>query len=266
MSPEVAGVIFDLDGTLTAPGAISFDQLRTRIGMPSSGSILAWIAANARDSAEQAHMEALVWEEERLALDRMRLGGGFADLAATIQDRGASLRTAICTRNNGEALEAFDALLQRSGFPPSTELFQVQIARSHHSPHLDRRIENKPSHEPVHEIIRCWDLTRVYAPIVAHEHDQPSHRELLFVGDDIDDCLSARRAGVRSGWIRHGQPFSERPAEDRAEDRAEDPAEDQAEDTAEDPAEHPEMTRTADLRFSDLSEVATVLSRQLRSG
>ncbi|MDA7650683.1 hypothetical protein N8607_00105, partial [bacterium] len=233
MSPAVAGVIFDLDGTLTAPGAISFDRIRARIGMPTKGSILAWIAVHAADAAERARMEALVWEEERRALDRMKLGAGFASLAATLQARSPSLKTAICTRNNGEALEAFDALLQRSGYPSSAALFHVQIARSHHSSHLEREIENKPSHEPVHEIVRCWDLAHVYGPVIAHEHDTPRHGELLFVGDDLDDCLSARRAGVRSGWIRHGQRSGE----------------------------HPGVARATDLRFDDLSQVAAVLSR-----
>lgn len=237
MSHLIAGAIFDLDGTLTAPGAICFDRIRTRIGMSTPGSILAWIAENARDGSERAEMEALVWEEERLALERMELGPGFSALVAAITGRGASLSTAICTRNSGEALEAFDALLQRSGHPPSAEVFHVQIARSHHSSHLQREIENKPSHEPVHEIIRRWNLTHRFAPTVAHEHDEPLHEAVLFVGDDVDDCLSARRAGVQSGLIRHGDRGPEKPS----------------------------LARAVDRRFDDLSEVAAVLSRPLRS-
>lgn len=237
MSPRYAGVIFDLDGTLTAPGAIRFDRIRARIGMPSSGSILAWIAAHARDDTDRTRMEAMVWEEERIALERMELGAGFAALVAALEARGPSLDTAICTRNNDEALEAFDRLLRGRGYRPSAELFRVQIARSHHSPHLDRALENKPSPEPVHEIIRRWDLGEVFPPVVAHEHDPPRHEAVLFVGDDVDDCLSARRAGVQSGLIQHG----ERPAED------------------------PRLSRTVDHRFDDLSQVAAELSRPLRS-
>ncbi|GEM_PF-879606 len=238
MSPPLAGVIFDLDGTLTAPGAIRFDRIRARIGMPTSGSILAWIAANARNGDERERMEALVWEEERVALERMELGAGFTALIAALEERGPSLDTAICTRNNHEALEAFDRLLRRSGFRSSEQLFRVQIARSHHSPHLGRELENKPSHEPVHEIIRRWDLADHFPPVVAHEHDAPIHESVLFVGDDVDDCLSARRAGVRSGLMRHG----ERTPED------------------------PRLSGAVDHRFDDLSEVAAALSRPLRSG
>lgn len=237
MSPRFAGVIFDLDGTLTAPGAIRFDRIRAQIGMPSSGSILAWIAANARDGAERARMEAMVWEEERVALERMELGVGFTALVTALEERGRSLDTAICTRNNGEALEAFDRLLQGRGFQPSGELFRVQIARSHHSPHLDRELENKPSHEPVHEIIRRWSLDDVFPPVVAHEHDEPLHETVLFVGDDVDDCLSARRAGVQSGLIRHGGRSDE----------------------------DPRLSRAVDLRFDDLAQVAAALNRPLRS-
>lgn len=238
MTPPIEGIVFDLDGTLTAPGAIRFDRIRARIGMPTSGSILAWIADHAPDPAERARMEAVVWEEERLALEHMELGPGFAALAEALRARGSTLDTAICTRNNGEALEAFDRLLQGSGFGPSAELFRVQIARSHHSPHLGRELLNKPSHEPVHEIIRRWDRADTFPPVVAHEHDPPLHRAVLFVGDDVDDCLSARRAGVRSGLIRHG-------------DRG---------------AEPPRLARAVDHRFDDLSEVAAALSRQPRSG
>ena len=84
MSPAVAGVIFDLDGTPTAPGAIRFDRIRERIGMDGGGSIMAWIAAHARDEAERRRMEAVVVEEERVALDRMAIGPGFDALAAAI--------------------------------------------------------------------------------------------------------------------------------------------------------------------------------------
>lgn len=237
MSPRFAGAIFDLDGTLTAPGAIRFDRIRARIGMPTSGSILAWIAAHACDDADRTRMEAMVWEEERVALERMELGAGFPALVAALEERGPSLETAICTRNNHEALEAFDRLLQGRGYRPSAELFRVQIARSHHSPHLDRALENKPSPEPVHEIIRRWDLGEVFPPVVAHEYDPPQHEAVLFVGDDVDDCLSARRAGVQSGLIRHGEP----------------------------PAEDPRLSRAVDHRFDDLSQVAAALSRPLRS-
>ncbi|MDG1051415.1 MAG: HAD hydrolase-like protein [Planctomycetota bacterium] len=238
MTVDVTAAIFDLDGTLTAPGAIRFEGIRTRIGMPTSGSILAWIAANARDQGERARMEAHVWEEERLALERMELGLGFSALARAIQTRGASLKTAICTRNSGEALVAFDALLRRSGFPPSAELFHVQIARAHFSEHLQREIENKPSHEPVHEIIRRWGLTQRFAPTIAHEHEVPRHTPVLFVGDDVDDCLSARRAGVRSGLIRHGSRAPEQPA----------------------------FAKAVDRHFDDLSEVAAALTRPPQSG
>ena len=238
MSPAVAGVIFDLDGTLTAPGAIRFDRIRERIGMDGGGSIMAWIAAHARDEAERQRMEAVVVEEERVALDRMALGPGFDALAAAIVARGGSLRTGICTRNNREALQAFDALLRRSGHPPAERLFQVQLARTHRSPRLGRVLADKPSHEPVHEIVHTWGLEERFTPTVAHEHAAPRHPELLFVGDDVDDCLSARRAGVRSGWIHHGRRTSA-------------------------PAG---LHRTVDQHFEDLAAVAEELSRPPRSG
>ncbi|MEM1453392.1 MAG: HAD hydrolase-like protein [Planctomycetota bacterium] len=204
MTPPVAGAVFDLDGTLTAPGAIDFARIRERIGMRERGSILHWIEANVSDSAAVQEMHAVIHEEEDRGLERMALGDGFDALARAILARGPHLRTAICTRNSGTALEAFDALLRRSGYPPSAELFHVQLARDHHSEFLGRSIANKPSHEPAHEIVRLWGWTERFAPHVAHEHDDAVHEKLLFLGDDIDDCLAARRAGLRSGLVLHG--------------------------------------------------------------
>lgn len=204
MTPPVVGAVFDLDGTLTEPGAIDFARIRERIGMRVRGSILHWIEDNVSDPAEAREMHAVIHDEENRGLERMALGDGFDALARAIQARGPRIRTAICTRNNGDALEAFDSLLRRSGYAPSRELFHVQLARDHHSDHLGRAIANKPSHEPAHEIVRLWGWTDRFAPRVAHEHDEAVHRELLFLGDDIDDCLAARRAGLRSGLVLHG--------------------------------------------------------------
>ncbi|MEM6672763.1 MAG: HAD hydrolase-like protein [Planctomycetota bacterium] len=226
------GIVFDLDGTLTAPGAIDFDRIHERLGMPDEDSIVEWIERNAASPEERARMFEIVEEEEDRALERMALGDGFELLAEAIERRGPTLRTAICTRNNVNALVAFDALLRSRGFPPSRTLFHVQLARGHRSRFLGRSILEKPSHEPVHEIIRDWGLANRYEPTVRHEHDRPVHEEVIFVGDHIDDCRSGRRAGIRAGLVLHGAAA--------APDEA--------------------TVRAVDAVFADLEEVAELVS------
>ncbi len=199
-----AGVIFDLDGTLTQPDAIDFARMRERIGMPEPGSILHWIEAHATSETEAEEMRAVVWEEEALALDQMALGTGFKDLVRVLSAAGDALPTAICTRNSTEALEAFDALLRRSGFPACATLFPVAVARDHHSTRLGRVLENKPSPEPTHEILHAWGLTEAYPVHAGHEEEAPRYPDLLFVGDGRDDLLAGRRAGTAAAWMNHG--------------------------------------------------------------
>ena len=202
---EFECVIFDLDGTLTQPDAIDFARMRRRIGMPGDGSILHWIDAHAASEAEAQEMRAVVWEEEALALEQMALGDGFSALARLLSSVGGALPTAICTRNSFEAVEAFDALLQSTGYGPCSELFPVAIARDHHSERLGRALLNKPSPEPAHEILWAWGLLDRYPAHAGHEAAAPRYPNLLFVGDGYDDLLSGRRAGTSAAWISHGQ-------------------------------------------------------------
>ena len=204
-----AGVIFDLDGTLTRPGAIDFARMRERIGMPEPGSILHWIEEHAGSEDEDETMRAVVWEEESLALGSMALGEGFADLVAALIDVRGQLQTAICTRNNVEAVEAFDRLLVQAGFPRADELFPVQIVRDHHSERVGRPLLNKPSPEPAHEIKHRWGIIERYPLHEGDESEAPRYPDLIFVGDSEDDLLSGRRAGMAAAWMDHGtEPVS----------------------------------------------------------
>jgi hypothetical protein len=99
-APAVTGLILDLDGTLTKQGAIDFDRIRRRIGMPDGmGSILHWVERDSKTEVERTERVRIVVEEEKLGLERMELNDGFHLLAAFIAARGESISTAICTRN-----------------------------------------------------------------------------------------------------------------------------------------------------------------------
>jgi len=209
-SAAIEGVVFDLDGTLTQPGAIDFARMRERIGMGESGSILHWIEGNASGPEEAERMRAVVWEEEALALDRMAPADDLEQLVEALVRRGAGLRTAICTRNSAEAIERFDVLLRAERWPPLEELFEVLIARDHHSDGLGRALANKPSPEPAHEAVRVWGMEQRFPLVEVCETEAVRYPELLFVGDSHDDYLSGKRAGFDAVLLDGGERFRPR--------------------------------------------------------
>lgn len=202
----IEGAIFDLDGTLTQPGAIDFARMRERIGMGNSGSILHWIEEHAPGPEEAESMRAVVWEEEVLGLERMALADHLDELIEVLVSRGNGLHTAICTRNSFDAIERFGVLLEARGAPALGDLFGVLIARDHHSEGLGRPILNKPSPEPAHEAVRTWGIEHRFPLVEVPEADASCYRELLFVGDAHDDYLSGRRAGFDAVLLHHGSP------------------------------------------------------------
>lgn len=118
-----AGVVFDMDGTLTAAGGINFARLRERIGCPAGEGILEHVAA-VEDEDRRAELMAIVEEEERLGLEATTV----RPEAAAVLDklREAGLRTALITRNNAEAVEhvtqrllkrTFSLMLDRDSTP-----------------------------------------------------------------------------------------------------------------------------------------------------
>lgn len=205
-SVPIEGAVFDLDGTLTQPGAIDFARIRERIGMGNAGSILHWIDGHASGPQEAELMRAVVWEEEMLGLERMAFADHLDELLDALAARGESLHTAICTRNSFDAIERFGAMLNDRGGPSLDELFGVLIARDHHSEGLGRPLLNKPSPEPAHEAVRTWGIEHRFPLVEVAEAESSRYPELLFVGDSHDDYLSGRRAGFDAVLLHHGSP------------------------------------------------------------
>lgn len=171
--------------------------------MPANGgSILHWISsAHAGDAAARARAHVVVEEEEEAGLARMRLNAGFAALAGALGEMGG-VRTAIATRNGPEALRRFAVVAATEGYDAGA-LFPVQLARGCYSEALGRVVEEKPSAEPAHEVLRRWG---VGAAILEKEpRDAPELPEFFFVGDNLDDCLSGRRAGFSSVFVTNGE-------------------------------------------------------------
>lgn len=197
----IAGVVFDLDGTLTRPGAIDFAAMRRRIGMEERGSVLHWIETHVADAAEREEMHRIVVEVEDEALAGMELADGLEEILESLRARRGELVAGISTRNSASALERFGELLEAGGHGAIGDHFQALVARGHHSPFLGREVAHKPSPESAHECVRVWGLTSRF-PLVTREDAEPAaHPELLFVGDDIDDCRCGRRAGFEAALL-----------------------------------------------------------------
>jgi phosphoglycolate phosphatase-like HAD superfamily hydrolase len=166
--------VFDLDGTLTRPGAIDFARLRARLALQPGEDILGHTAA-LPTPAQRAAAHAIIAEEEELGLARVEAMAGAAELCAFFPQRPPPLlRTGVLTRNSERVMErtlaalalphAFDLTLSRDwpGGPP------------------------KPHPAALLHMAAAWGL----APA-----------DCVMVGDHSDDLLAGRAAGFTTVLI-----------------------------------------------------------------
>lgn len=174
---HVSGVVFDMDGTLTEPGAIDFSKMYSRNGLDrSAGDILSQI--NAIEDADKRRMAmAVVEEEEELGCDRMALRPGMRSVLLALHR--SRVRVALSTRN---CMPAFDRFLKLS-----------EVSRSFFHPALTRDCldgVNKPDPQVARHILSAWDV---------EEHEAAS---VWFVGDSEDDMVCGHGAGLRTCLLR----------------------------------------------------------------
>lgn len=176
--------------------------MRSRIKMTNQTlSVLHWIdVTHPPGSAAHAEAVAIVEEEERFALKRMELNKGFGTLVETL--KRLQVRTAIVTRNSADALDAFNGVMERHGYGGSG-MFEVQLARDAYSEALGRVVANKPSCEPAHEVLRKWGEGDEV--VEAEPAEKPEKEQFVFVGDNLDDCLCGRSAGMASILVTNGE-------------------------------------------------------------
>ena len=107
------GVVLDVDGTLTEPGAIDFGAMRRRVGAPAGVDVLVHIAA--QPPAARAALLAAVADEEAQGLARARPAQHVRELFAFLHAR--ALPRALLTRNNESVLHATFARVLRPHLP-----------------------------------------------------------------------------------------------------------------------------------------------------
>lgn len=211
---KVSGIIFDMDGTLTAPGAIDFAAIYRRLQLKrSDGDIIAQINKMENDEERKIAL-AIVVDEEMKGCERMMLRPQLIQLFKAI--RTAKVRTALSTRNclmayekfmellisshtDGRSAVALDAIDDES-FNLYTELHSIDMEygnsftakQSLFHPVLHRDSLNginKPDPLVAQHILDDWEIL-------------PGHEKTVwFVGDSIDDMLCGKAAGCSTCLI-----------------------------------------------------------------
>lgn len=169
-------VIFDMDRTLTEPGAIDFDAMYTRNGLQREPNADIVTLINRLPEAERQAALQVVYEEEMKGCEKMILRADLHALMTRIAD--GKIRCALSTRNCEDGVHAF--------------LYKAKMGAHCFSPMVSRDTLggiNKPDPRVVQHILSEWEI----AP------DDAKH--VWFVGDSRDDMICAKGAGCRTVLI-----------------------------------------------------------------
>jgi len=164
----IDAVIFDLDGTLTAP-ILDFDLIRRELGI-QSGPV--WEALADMPAWLRARNEAILLHHELAAARASQLNPGTHQVTAALREAG--IKQAILTRN---CRRSVNITLQKHGLS-----FDAVITRE------DDAV--KPSPKPVIQL--CHKL-------------QVRPQDCLMVGDYLFDVQSGKAAGAVTALLCHSQ-------------------------------------------------------------
>ena len=172
---RVDAVLFDFDGTLTEPGALSFATIRAAIDCPPGRPILEFLAALPDPADRERRMGILEsFELEAAAASRPSRGAEAAVLA--VKERG--LPVALISRNGLRSIErALDNFSRLT-----TEDFDLILARE---------AQPRPKPAPDGVLLAARRL-----------HVDPSR--MLVVGDYVFDLEAGRAAGALTVLVRNG--------------------------------------------------------------
>lgn len=174
-SKKIRGVLFDLDGTLTLPGALDFPAIKEEMGCPSEVPILEYIES--RGEEERAHLYKILEKHERKAAKNSIPNEGAIRCLKVLKAKGIQL--GIITRNS---LVSVDQVL-RNFEGISAKDFSVIITRENAIP--------KPDPEGVHKAAEAMGI---------------KPEELLVVGDFLFDIMAGQTAGAHTALIKNVHP------------------------------------------------------------
>jgi len=166
---QIKAVLFDFDGTLTAPGAIDFKIIKRELGCPLDQPVLEHIRNLDEDGDRQEAMHRLNRFEEAAAANS-KPNKGAQEMILWLKRR--AMPVGILTRNSRRSvvrsLENFDKIRMDD--------FSVVITR-------DDPLPPKPSGEGV---------------LLAAKHFSVQPCQVLMVGDYIFDPMAGIAAGART--------------------------------------------------------------------
>jgi HAD superfamily hydrolase (TIGR01509 family) len=171
---RVSAVLFDFDDTLTLPGALDFEHLRTELGCPPQKAILEYIA-DLPSEAERRRATARLSELEMEAAGRAQPNPAAGRVISWLRAHG--LGVGIITRNGRAAVAR--ALQSFPGLAPTD--FAVIVSR-------DEEARPKPDPEGV--------------LLAARSMGVPAD-QLMVVGDFVFDILAGRDAGAITVLLQH---------------------------------------------------------------
>ena len=171
LDAPLQGILFDMDGTLTLPHQLDFDEMRRAAGLPEGAPIFAGIEALPEEgrSAAWAAIEAI----ELKLFETIKLQPGLSELIGTLKAKGVKM--GIATRNNPRAVAE---LCRVAGLAPDT--FDPVLTRE--GPYPD-----KPDPAIALAATEAWGL---------------KPEDCLMVGDSMDDMRCGRAAGMATCFIK----------------------------------------------------------------
>lgn len=178
---RIAGVIFDMDGTLTAAGAIDFKAMRARTGAPAGTDLIAFCEGHAEP--RRSELLGILEEEEAAGLARMALREGCREMLEGLA--AAGVHRALLTRNNEAAMAQTVALLAMA------DPFSIALSRAF--------TPVKPHPAAIHHICERWGV---------RPHD------VVMCGDSYDDMACGRAAGATTVLIGSPPPADALPHAD----------------------------------------------------
>jgi len=161
------GVIFDMDGTITAP-FFDFVKIKDEAGI-GDVDMLDYLATASEAEYERVH--AIMLKFEDMGVAEAALNHGARELLDELTRRG--MPTALLTRNTRRSVDGVCKKLNLK--------FDITVTRED-GPH-------KPAPEPIWEIARRWGA-------------KPG--EVLMVGDYKWDVLCAKNAGAPCALLING--------------------------------------------------------------
>lgn len=164
---KIRGVIFDMDGTITAP-YFDFGKIREEANI---GDVDMLDYLRSATGAEYERIHKILMRFEEAGVNNARLNRGARKVLQFLRRQG--LPTALLTRNSRKSV---DGVCQKLNLR-----FDVTVTRED-GPH-------KPAPEPIYEIARRWSA-------------RP--QEVLMVGDYKWDVLCARNAGTPCAVLING--------------------------------------------------------------